>query len=924
MRHHLASIIVQIVFFFSLFSIQAQTNSVTISFVENKEKTNGNGVFEAIVKLKNKSNQSIEGNLEVVSTTENLFVVQPHPKAIVLKPKDSLFIAIKTLITTSATSESPANLEAHFTCTTTKEKISTSLPVIIKEKRLVKMVLQETNLLYEQIGDSLRIPIRMVNEGNSTQTITLIANYPEFVSKNRIENIAITIKAHTDSLIVLKKEITREILKQEEFSIAIRSLYQNGDIVGIANVRANPIKQSRRYVPEFVTDYANGFRPVNQIIASRQTSNNNQSVMALYANAQMDSNKGSLYTNLDVNWWEESNQTFMRNTWLGYKEKMFGVQVGNVAKFNDLNLIGRGIETFYKTSANNKIEAGLVEKSYSIIDFSTPSSGQSAWFSFTNKEGWDKGYKTSVLFDNDLNEGIQKTLVSSQFSIVQSPHFSLQAGSALSTVYATATKNHELGAAAEVNFHGKTTQLFYSSLNYFSTAYFAGIKSGALNLNENINLSLEKYALWFSANHFSFAPKTIQITSYLPSEFSNTQLSTGISKRFNSLFLSVSFTTLFEKKTEQTITSNLFQEFTMEANRINLNGSYFKNNQNINLSLEGGLFNTNLDSKQQIHFKTSLNYTWKYFNLTSYYQYNNFYLGEIIALQQQTEKTYFNFIITPSIQLTLFNKKLRLRAGVMYSKNSFIANTLQSNSRIDFDCSKDLSFFVNNFYSDYSNSFQPMNTIQFGLVKRFNPIQVNANKNDLELYLFYDTTGNGMSDSNNKPAINQLVLINDKAFKTNEFGIIKYKKLPTGFYEIRTINSNEWHAPMQKIKIEKSTKIAIGLNRTSTIKGNIRYSSTENSFPINQKVAGLSVVLTDKSGNTYYTKTDESGKFIFYVPKNNYTITLEKNGISEYVTIVSNNINIQATSETINETNFVLQVKEKRVETKKFGNQQFK
>jgi hypothetical protein len=434
---------------------------------------------------------------------------------------------------------------------------------------------------------------------------------------------------------------------------------------------------------------------------------------------------------------------------------------------------------------------------------------------------------------------------------------------------------------------------------------------------------LEKYSFWLSANHFSFAPKTIKTTAYFSSEFSNTQLSTGISKRLGTLFFSLSLTSISEIRKEPVLVSPLFQEYKMNANRVTIGGNYFKNNHSFNLSLEGGFFTTNLNPKQQLHFKTNLNYTWNFFNLTAYYQHNNFYLGEIIATQQQVEKNYFNCIISPSIQMHLLNKKLHLRAGIMYSKNNFTSNTLQSNSRIDFDWDKNLNLFINNFYSDFSNSFQPVNTIQFGLTQRFNPIQIDASKSDLELYLFYDTTGNGAIDSNNKPAINQLVIINDKAFKTNEHGIIKYKRLPSGYYEIRPINSNEWHAPLQKIKIEKTTKIAIGLSRTSTIKGSIRYFSTENSFSINQKIAGLSVILTDSSGNVFYTKTDETGKFVFYVPKNNYIITLEKKGLSEYVTILSNNINIQAMPEKIIETDFVLQVKEKRIETKKFGNQQF-
>lgn len=923
MRYYLAKISISILIHFSIVSVHAQSNLVSIKFSENVEQQSDRNLLNAIVELKNNSNTTIEGSLEIMSTTESLYVLQNKPKNIILFPNKSVFIATKVKISNSASSENSAQLEAHFTFSYSKEQLSAFLPIYIKELRLVKMIVQQTNLLYEYLGDSLQIPIRLLNEGNSSQTITILANYPEFVSKHRIENNTITIKAQTDTLLILKKEITREILKQDEFLITIRSLYQNGDLIGFANIRANPIKQTRRYTPEFITDNSNPLSPINQITASQQINNSYQNLMAFYANLQAKTNKGTLYANLDFNWWEQSNQTFMRNAWVGYKEKKIGFQVGNLSKFNDLNLTGIGVETFIKAAQNYKIEAGFLEKLYSVVDLSAPTAGQSAWVNFTNSEGKNTGFTTALLFDNDINNAVQKALVSNQFSIVQKTNFSLQTGTSISTMFDDENSNHKLGGAVEINLQGKTSKIFYNSLNYFSSGYYAGIRSGALNLNESIHLNLKNNSYWFSANHLSFAPKNIKTNSYFPSEFSNTQFYLGTSKRLEFLFFSLSLMKITEMRKEAKLTSTLFQEYKMNANRIAIGGNYYKSNHSWNLTLEGGIFNTNWDSHHQFQFKTNFNYTWKFFNITAYYQHNNFYLGEIIASQQHLEKKYFNCTIAPSFQMNLFNKKLHLRSGLLYAKNSFISNTLQSNSRIDFDFDTNLNFFITNFYSDYSNSFQPVNTIEFGVTKRFNSIQINHSKSDLELYLFYDTTGKGAFDSNNKPAINQLVVINDKAFKTNEDGIIKYKRLPYGYYEIRPISSNDWHAPSQKIKIDKSTKIAIGLSKTCTVKGNINYLSTENSFPINQKIGGLSLLLTDISGNVFYTKTDDTGKFIFYVPRNDYTVTLEKKGLSEYVSILTNNIIIQANPETINEIHFLLQVKEKRIEMKKFSTKQF-
>jgi len=79
----------------------------------------------------------------------------------------------------------------------------------------------------------------------------------------------------------------------------------------------------------------------------------------------------------------------------------------------------------------------------------------------------------------------------------------------------------------------------------------------------------------------------------------------------------------------------------------------------------------------------------------------------------------------------------------------------------------------------------------------------------------------------------------------------------------------------------------------------------------------------DDNGNVFHTKTDEKGNFALYVPKGNYTITLEKNGVSEYVEIDNNNQAVTAEPNEIKEVEFSLTIKEKRVETKKFTSRGF-
>lgn len=896
------------------FCVKAQTNNFVISFTAAKVKSNMNGTVEALVQIKNTTNKPLQGVFNVWSDNPELYLVQRKPKTLKLMANDSVVVIIKAIVSNKASPDSAIVLKANFTDFDTKAEQSATLAVQIQEKKSVRMALSLTNLFYEHLGDSIQIPIRILNDGNSSQQVILFARYAD-LAENEIKKMSMEVKPFSDTLLVVKKLVTRAILAQENFSIAITALYKNGDIIGITNVEANPIKQSRRYISPYLvqTDHA-----MNQFTVTKQSEGKNNNMYAIYANLQALTNKGSFYANLDANWWEKSNQLLMRNTWLGYKGENFGLKLGNVAKFNELNFIGRGLEASYKVTEKSTIEAGILDKAYAVLDFSAPSSGQSGWLSFIGNGGSEKGLQASLLYDNNTYEKTQRTVATSKAALMCKPNFFLQLAPAISRVSALENSENKWGAATELNFHGKTDRLFYSSSNYISSAYFAGIRSGALNLYESVRYNLKKYELLVGVNHFSFAPKVLKSTSYQPSTFSNTQLSLGVARRFPAAVFSLLLFSVAEKRTQPLFLSEFTQSYQMQANRINLSVNYFKGNQNINLAAEGGLFKSNFSTKQQFQFKANFNYNWKFLNLMGYYQHNTFDIGEITAAQQTT-KPYFNLIVAPSVQTQFLRQKLRIEAGLMYTKNSFVAKSLQLNSRIDFNWNKNLTLFANNFYSDFSNDFKPINSIQFGITKRFNPIQIDKSKSDLELFLFYDLISNGTLDAQILPCPHQLVTINGKAFRTNEKGIIKYKNLPKGEYEIRVINSSEWYAPPQQITIEKSLKMYVGLVKTAIIRGDVKYLSTATAFDINQKLAGLSLSLTDESGKVFYTKTDEAGKFVFYVPQNKYTLTLSPSDISEHVNIVANNIVVNATIDTIQQISFILQVKEKRIEVKKFG-----
>ena len=98
----------------------------------------------------------------------------------------------------------------------------------------------------------------------------------------------------------------------------------------------------QEYIANYEANYEQTLSQANQVTASYQRNSDQSAAYYLYANAEAHINSAVIEANLDINRWDNMNQVFVRNTWLAYREKTFGAVAGNITKFSDINLIGRG------------------------------------------------------------------------------------------------------------------------------------------------------------------------------------------------------------------------------------------------------------------------------------------------------------------------------------------------------------------------------------------------------------------------------------------------------------------------------------------------------------------------------------------------------------------------------------------------------
>ncbi|WP_121667429.1 hypothetical protein [Mesonia aquimarina] len=919
MKKQLRFCLLFLIFAFVPFHFMAQ--NVTVQFSEDQLEASNGEVISFYIKMINNEAKPVVVDVDF-EYDKNAVRLASGKSEYALAANDTTFIPLKGIINRKAIAGKNSAIIAKFS-SNNKTLGSQVLSLSITEKKMVRFYMSEENLTFEHIGDTLAYEVTIDNLGNTKQRIRLLSRFPKSPTKDELSSELVEIEAFQDTTFTLQYIVDEQMMKLDDFSIALKTLYSNGDIFGTSRLKVNSVKQARRFQKDLKNYDPSSITQDNIVSLSARKSRDNYQYY-FYANNQIDLKQGSIQSNIDVNWWETSNALYIRNTWFQYTTNRFGVKAGNLFRSDIVNLIGRGVESYYHIDEQNRIEVGGMNKSYSLINTTDNKYGNAGWANFSHNGGWlGDGYEASVIYHDDPALDYKSYIGTGRTNVIDRENLKVKAGASLSkTSLYTDESTSENGGAGELMVFAKKGRFRLNSNNYYSSAYYSGLRQGALNLTERLSYNLEKYNFWVLYNYLSFAPKQLSSQNINQQNFSTAQYNFGISRRFENLSVSLVPNYYKEKRTSLLFSGQEAQEFTMRAKRLtaNLGYNHIISQQSVSLNLEGGVYNTDLQAGETPHFKVNLNYNWRFFNLNAYYQYNSFFLGEEFSkIRFASSGAYEVYNILPSIEKDFFNEKLRIRTGVSFSKSSFTDEYLQLNGRIDYQLPANFNVYFSTFLSDFSTSYYNTSTMQVGIIKRFSKIDVTEKRHNLKVYVYRNT-----NDSLKKvPAVGQLLLINNKAFRTNEKGVVSYRRLPADHYDIKVFNTKDWYASDQEIDLIDDAEVVINMDKTVTIKGKVSYKSTELSYNVPRELGSLTVTLINAKGEHFKAKTDANGYFRVYVPEGDYTANIEMYNRASRVEVIGQGQKVKATSGTLENINFIFRVKDRKVERKKFKSSGF-
>ena len=606
---------------------------------------------------------------------------------------------------------------------------------------------------------------------------------------------------------------------------------------------------------------------------------------------------------------QQNNGLIVYNSFIDYQRKGWGIKLGNIYENMDYAFGGRGIKANLNLAAGESLSAYGIQNDYFLFNqLNNSLPGAKVYALDYKKEKSTSDHKRlTVIHSKDPLTGVDASQLSTKmnFNLGERKSFGFEAGYSLEEVQG-AGKQQKSGLSAGLNYVYEGEGIQFSGNGYYSSPYYTGIRRGLFNTDLRMMIRLnDKNKLTAHANLQTSHPEYQNNLTY--------ELYAGESKNTINIYelgysvgvgsVSLSFTPyLLEQRlysTSFTPITNSTVDWKSSAARMAVNVGYYGSNQSFTLNGDYGYTYVNTSGTPQAPyhtFKFTGNYTYSFLGLSTYVQLNPYYLSDVLTVTGQNRR-YHLYAIGPNVRLSAFNDALRLQMSTMYSHYGYTGSSNYSlNGMLRYNFKKNWALTGDALYAiirqklvtevdrtdfaSYERATSTFNTrqIRVGIEKQFgNPGNNNAKK--LELVYYEDRNSNGQKDADEPAVPGVLVKINGQVALTDAKGKVAFKGMKKEAYTVAITNTKGWslQEPTQ-VFLDKNKKMDIALVKTQALFGQLKIIAVKygDGMP---DLAGIRVKARDVNGNLHQTLTNDHGEFCFYLPRNEYTVYVETEGL---------------------------------------------
>ncbi|WP_262988995.1 hypothetical protein [Chryseobacterium gilvum] len=886
-------------------------------------------LLNLVMVVKNLESERFKGKVQLICP-KGFRNVNAEDASIELAPQETRYIPIKIIIGEDAQAGSSVIIAKLFTQSGILiSEQSTSHTIDIDQSLIINPI--ATSIYRSSDQEPLSIKIKVSNTGNVKQDITVVCKFPDPEDSNLFMEQEAAIEAKKDSIFTFTYIPTKSLARLSNFIINI-SGFRNPDkeIFGSASIAVQNISSVQKYHNLEFSNFSEETK--NQITASYRKVGKDINMYQITGSGGVNVSSGYIFMRGNIAFLDHQQNLLVTNTNLVYRQGNNEYSIGSVNKLLDMTIVGRGAEYSHVFSKYQKLEIGFVDQNFNVAEKNSWLKNGYGFFAkgTLHSNNSSRNMAATYIYRYDPFEKVKHSILGTEInhSFNQLWFLNAKVNGGISS-YESENRTKP-SFSAESNYSGKIKNFNLNGNYFFSTDYYPGNRRGSMQIQQNISKDIKEHTLHSNISISNFSPKFYFFERAQQSQ--NTRIEVG--NRFPKI-KDFNISILYQYQNES---SNSYNNFFgnqlntdvqhMTAHRIveQISWIHPASRQSAVLSLETGTVQYPTAEENRLQMKVNANYSFRKFNFNTIYQSGSYYLSEYaFSTLTDANAVYKKFSVSLFYNDNVMKDKINLSTGVSYINDQVYGKSPSAFFNAKYS-GKKFDAFINSSWYHYSSGLIRNNlmTFEVGMTLNLRKTILNKEKKSvIKAFAFYDDNTNNIFDEGEKPASDYILTIENVALKTDSEGEASYKSVPFGKYTLKPFIQQGWYYDEMHFEVDRyAYALDIPLHQNGSLQGKVLFNyntKTALDFEHRGSAIGFSIFKENQLLQKIYT--NDEGEFTAFLPTGKYTILLDEPSLPANTFCDMRSYEVQITAGKISKIpDFVIKVKEKKINTIKFGN----
>jgi len=889
------------------------------------------------LQLANRGDRAFAGDLRL-DLPDGLRSLNGTVMPVNIPPKKKRFLSLK-LTGGQLSKLKHAHLAIRLTDGEGQEINRRHVPIQVPKKRSVILQDNSDRQYVRHVGDSVQVKLRVANNGTTDERLRLVFSSPDRANNRSFKEMSLELPSGSDSVVRFSFVVEKHMLALPHYTVQASGMYADSDLFGHVSVPFSNMASDRDFRRMFRAGNQSAVYSGNYIDLEIEDALEAHRTYSLSSQGEYAMGDGKIryHAHVGVQGGLQS-PPHVGNTYLEYEKGRVQLGLGNVQESLEASLYGLGVKVSVRNAARSRVfSGGVVEKSSDLLGFSNGRSrGFSAFTRLVQGDGDPKRrhYDSQLYYDRNPMDSTESLLWSSSFDVLPSDgteRLNLRgfAGAGMQRFRADAAgvSRAKSSAAMAFKWSGKLGRWSYSGEEFFSTPYYTGNRRGLLQIRQSLSHSNGKFSYGAGGAFSRYAPKYFRRNlSSIGSSYYKLDLFAHIP--FSPL-LDINLNPSYNHKTGNYRTGSDYGQVSARSWLLAVTGNLrTRNHQHyLHAMLETGWVSVGRQATGSFGLRGNASYNYKAIGINTSYQKGAFQAFEV--LNGRASGTHFGDRMSfgASCNGMLFDSKLVWRASAMANITAGYGHGYAAHANATYRLGMN-SMLTGTFQYNYDQGTaghgRARTNLRLGVrqnLKAQAPNRPVAKAGNLNVFCFYDNNSNGIFDEGDDIATDYGFMVRDILFVTDKKGRASFKKMPYGSYMLFFPMHKGYRGASRAVQMDrKQVVLAVPLQKVGTVRGRLMIDH-DPKFSLKAKahLDGYKIVAQDESGRTFEAYSREDGSFEMSLPQGRYTFSLPSDAFPENIFMEESlHASEVAPGKTVELAPFVLKVKRKKVEVKRF------